>query len=66
MEYLCKLNSISYQVAEGKQEVLSTLDSFFEVNEDSVPKLLEIKTGDVINENGLIEYFNYLNKTNGI
>jgi 2-succinyl-5-enolpyruvyl-6-hydroxy-3-cyclohexene-1-carboxylate synthase len=66
MEYLCKLNSISYQVAEGKQEVLSTLGSFFEVNEDSVPKLLEIKTGDVINENGLIEYFNYLNKTNGI
>ena len=66
MEYLCKMNNIAYRVAENKNELLSTLDDFFEIRENSVPELLEIKTGGIENENGLMEYFNYLNKTNGI
>ncbi len=66
MEYLCKMNNIKYRVAEGKKDLISVLDDFFQINETSVPQLLEIKTGGIENENGLMEYFNFLNKIDGI
>ena len=55
---LCEMYNFKYKRVSNENDLKTALVSFY--NESSQPKLLEINTADHLNDEILLEYFNYI------
>jgi 2-succinyl-5-enolpyruvyl-6-hydroxy-3-cyclohexene-1-carboxylate synthase len=61
-EHLCKMYQFDYQIASTTEEVAEKLIDFYQTSEK--PKLLEIFTSNLTNDEALLNYFKYIKEWN--